>query len=309
MKEFLVGYSGFVGSNILEKHSFDGLFNSKNIQEAYGENPDLLVYSGVPSAMFLANNFPEKDLEIIEDAKENIKKINPKIIVLISTIAVYSNPVNIDENSSINEEELTTYGKNRLLLEKYVQENFENHLIIRLPALFGKNLKKNFIYDYINLIPSLLTESKFAELVERDSFIKKYYTLNDNGFYKCNDVDNNDRKLLKKYFENIKFSALNFTDSRSVYQFYDLSNLWHHINLALKNGIKMLNLATEPIQVAELYKALRGEDFKNELNKIPFNYNYKTVHSELLDGKNGYIYTKDEVINQIKEFVDNESLA
>lgn len=307
MKEFLVGYSGFVGSNILDKHDFDGLFNSKNIQEAFGGEPDLLVYSGVPSAMFLANNFPEKDLAIIEEAKENIKKINPKTVVLISTIAVYSNPVDIDENSLINEEELTTYGKNRLLLEKYVQENFENHLIIRLPALFGKNLKKNFIYDYINLIPSLLTESKFIELVGKNDFIKRYYTLNDNGFYKCNDIDNNDRKLLKKYFENIKFSALNFTDSRSVYQFYDLSNLWNHIDIALKNGIKMLNLATEPIQVADLYKALKREDFKNELNKTPFNYNYKTIHAELLGGKNGYIYTKNEVINQIREFVRDEN--
>ena len=74
--DFLVGYTGFVGSNILSKHDFSGLFNSKNIKEAYGKNPDLLVYSGVPAEMFLANQFPEKDLSLMDEAIENITKIN-----------------------------------------------------------------------------------------------------------------------------------------------------------------------------------------------------------------------------------------
>lgn len=303
MKDFLVGYSGFVGSNLAYKHNFKSLFNSKNIEDAFGKEPDLLVYSGVPSAMFLANNFPEKDLEIINNAKDNIKKINPKTVVLISTIAVYNNPIDIDENSDININELTTYGKNRLLLEQYVEENFKNHLIVRLPALFGKNLKKNFIYDYIHLIPALLAEAKFEELLQKDNLIKNYYTLQDNGFYKCKDLTKNEEIFLKKYFREIGFSALNFTDSRSVYQFYDLSHLWEHIEIALKNGIKKLNLATEPIQVRELYKALCGKDFVNELYKAPFNYNYKTIYSEKFNGRNGYIFTKQEVLEQIRSFV------
>ena len=305
MKDILVGYSGFVGSNIAEKHNFEGLFNSKNIEEAFGTNPDLLIYSGVPSAMFLANNFPDKDLEIIHNAMDNIKKINPKKVVLISTIAVYSNPVDIDEISEINTDELTTYGKNRLLLEQFVEENFENHLIIRLPALFGKNLKKNFIYDFIHLIPALLTEAKFNELIQKNDFIKDFYSLQDNGFYKCREVTPIEEQNLKEYFKKIGFSALNFTDSRSIYQFYDLSHLWEHIKIALKNNIKKLNLATEPIQVSELYKALSGEEFTNELNKKPFNYNYKTIFCDYFNGKNGYIYEKKEVLEQIKEYIIN----
>ena len=30
--EFLVGYTGFVGSNLVASHSFDGYYNSKNIE-------------------------------------------------------------------------------------------------------------------------------------------------------------------------------------------------------------------------------------------------------------------------------------
>lgn len=32
----LVGYTGFVGSNLYAKGTFDRVYNSKNIEEAYG---------------------------------------------------------------------------------------------------------------------------------------------------------------------------------------------------------------------------------------------------------------------------------
>ena len=86
VKTQLVGYTGFVGSNINREYEFEGLYDSKNVSEAYGKEPELLVYSGVPAQKFLANKEPKKDLEIIENAINNIKKINPKEIVLISTI-------------------------------------------------------------------------------------------------------------------------------------------------------------------------------------------------------------------------------
>ena len=41
MREILVGHTGFVGSNLNREHKFDMVFNSKNIEEAYGTNPDL----------------------------------------------------------------------------------------------------------------------------------------------------------------------------------------------------------------------------------------------------------------------------
>ena len=63
----LVGYTGFVGSNICEKSKFEGLYNSKNMQDAYGTAPELLIYYGVRAEKFLANREPEKDLEYREN--------------------------------------------------------------------------------------------------------------------------------------------------------------------------------------------------------------------------------------------------
>ena len=181
MKDILVGYTGFVGGNIAEKHSFEGLYNSRNIQEAYGSCPELLVYSGIRAEMFLANKFPQKDLENMDEAIGNIKKINPKRLVLISTISVYDNPVGINEDVVIHENKLTAYGKNRRYLEKWVLENYKDCLIVRLPALYGTGIKKNFIYDMIHFIPALLNEAKYRELSEKDELVGNSYILQDSG--------------------------------------------------------------------------------------------------------------------------------
>ena len=300
----LVGYTGFVGSNLAECGHFDALYNSKNIREAFGTKPDLLVYAGIRSEMFLANNFPEKDLAQIKEAASNIEKICPKTLVLISTISVYGENACGDEDTEIDKSSLTDYGCNRLFLEEWVESNVKDYLIVRLPALYGKNLKKNFIYDYIHVIPKLLTYEKFAELSEKNESLSDSYTRQDNGFYKCRELDAGEAQKLKAFFAGAGFSALNFTDSRSRYQFYNLTFLWGHIQLALEHGIKKLNISTEPLSAAEVYDFLEHKEFSNELNKAPFDYNLKTLHSQILGGRNGYIQDKDFVLNDIKEFAE-----
>lgn len=298
----LVGYTGFVGSNIYAIGDFDAVYNSKNIQEAYGTRPDLLIYAGLRAEKYLANNAPEKDMDLIYQAEENITKIDPKRLVLISTVDVFKNPQDVDENSDIDTENLHAYGLNRYKLELWVRDKYPDALIIRLPGLFGENIKKNFIYDYINLIPFMLKADKFEELSAVDIELKKYYQLQDNGFYKVK-VDDTDRDALKKRFRKLRFSALNFTDSRSVYQFYNLGRLWNDIQIALDAGIKLWHPATEPVSAAEVYKYLSGEDFVNELEGTPANYDYKTVYAEKFGGKNGYICDKCEILKEIKDFI------
>lgn len=298
----LVGYTGFVGSNIYDKGRFDHVYNSKNIEMAYGTNPDILIYSGLRAEKYLANNNPDKDMEHILQALKNIEMINPARLVLISTIDVFSNPVDVDEEAVIETKNLHPYGYNRYQLEKMVRDKFPNALIIRLPGLFGKNIKKNFIYDYLNVIPYMLKNEKFEELVKEEPKLRNYYELQDNGFYKVN-VDEEDSASLKDMFRKVGFSALNFTDSRSVYQFYDLRRLWDDIQKALAAELKIWHPATEPVSAAELYRFLTGDDFINELPGIPARYDYKTHYSGIFGGKEGYIASKQEIMESIKEFV------
>ena len=300
----LVGYTGFVGSNLCAAGDFDAVFNSKNIQEAYGLKPDLLVYAGLRAEKYLANNAPEKDMQLICEAEENIERINPKKLVLISTIDVFKVPKGVDENTLIDTENLHPYGYNRYQLELWVREKYPDALIVRLPGLFGLNIKKNFIYDCINIIPFMLKEEKFKELAARKPEISGYYELQDNGFYKTN-VTDKDRPILKELFKKLGFSALNFTDSRSSYQFYDLSRLWTDIQIALSHELRLWHPATEPVTVSEVYCYLYGHEYINELSGIPADYDYRTIYAEAFGGMDGYIERKDEVLKKISDFVEH----
>lgn len=304
----LVGYTGFVGSNLYAAagKEIDAIYHSKNIEKAYGTAPDLLIYAGLRAEKYLANSAPEKDMELIFQAEENIKRINPGKLILISTIDVFREPRGVDETSKVDTEHLHAYGYNRYQLELWVREHYPDALIVRLPGLFGKNLKKNFIYDYIHVIPFMLKEQKMAELSGKDVGLKGYYELQDNGFYRVRALSDSDREILKEKFKNLGFSALNFTDSRSRYQFYDLGRLWEDIRTAVKEGLKIWHPATEPVSAGELYEFLTGNKFVNELAGVPADYNYKTIYAKLYGGSGGYICSKDMVLEAIRKFVEGD---
>lgn len=308
MKIALVGYSGFVGSNIYNKGNtfIDGLYNSRNITTAYNTKPDILIYAGLRAEKYLANIYPEKDMELINEAKYNIQQINPKKLVLISTIDVFKNPENVDENTKIDTVGLQAYGYNRYQLEYWVRENYQDVLIIRLPALFGDNIKKNFLYDYIKFFPQMLKKEKINELAEKDNNLFNYYTQRDEQFYVLKDINKVEKRKLKELLQKLEFSALNFTDSRNSYQFYNLENLWNDIQTALKNNLTIWHSATEPVYAGEIYSYLTGKSFVNEIAAVPVKYDYKTVYNHIFGGNNGYIKNKNEVLAEIKKFVEKQ---
>lgn len=302
----LVGHTGFVGSNLYEYGEFDLGVNSKNVEDAFGTAPDLLVYAGLRAEKYLANEAPEKDRKLILDAEENIKKIAPQKLVLISTIDVFVNAFGADEDASIAREGLNPYGLNRYDFECWVRENYEDALIIRLPGLFGKHIKKNFIYDYIHVIPFMLKEEKIEMLCRQRPELKDYYEKLNNGFWRCREMEAGEEKKLKQLFQEIGFTALAFTDSRSRYQFYPLARLWKDMGLALQYGIRMFHTATEPVSAGEVYASLTGRSFINELVGVPADYNYRTKYDKMFNGNSGYIMNRQEVLEEIKKFVEKK---
>lgn len=299
----LVGYTGFVGSNLAASHRFSSLYNSSNIRDAFGSKPDLLVYSGLRAEKFIANKFPQQDRNSVEVALENILRISPARLVLISTIDVYDNPIGVNESSTIDKDMLKPYGLNRLWLEEIVTTHVEDSLIVRLPGLYGKNLKKNFIYDMMNRVPQLLNERKLDELEALCSGIKAHYAMDENGFFKLTTRDPEKKNELEKILGITGFSSLSFTDSRASFQFYNLSNLWGHIEPALENGLKKINLATEPVRADELYEHVFGGNFENLLNANPPKYDFRTSHNSVLGGEGGYIFDKCHVMEEIRGFI------
>lgn len=149
MSTALIGHTGFVGSNLNRQKHFEELYNSKNIETIVGKDFELLVCSGAPAAKWLANKEPMKDRENLQRLMRYLEQVSAQKMILISTVDVYAVPIAVDEDTKIEIEGLHPYGRHRLELEKFVQENFDS-LIIRLPGLFGQGLKKNIIYDFLN---------------------------------------------------------------------------------------------------------------------------------------------------------------
>lgn len=294
----IVGYTGFVGSNLCLSHDFQYRINSRNIETAFGLEPERLIYAGVPAEMFLANRDPERDRAIIENAEENIRRIGAKTVVLISTVAVYDRTREVDEDYEPEPAALAPYGRHRLELERWVEANCPRHLILRLPALYGENLKKNFLYDFLHRIPGLLAADKFAELSAREPLLASAYARQENGFYRRLPLEPEEEAALGEAFRRLDFSALNFTDEDSVYQFFWLKELYGRIEDCLARGLERVNLATPPVSVRELYFALTGEEFHNRTSKPPYYYDIRTKHAP-----GGYLMTKEQELDQLRAFV------
>ncbi|OYR22777.1 NAD-dependent epimerase/dehydratase family protein [Brucella pseudogrignonensis] len=151
MTSALIGYTGFVGSNLLRAHSFDDLYNSSNIGDIVGKHYSLLVCAGVPAVKWKANKEPQQDREQIAALIGPLSNVTADRFILISTIDVYSSPSEPhDESKDPFDSEAQPYGKHRLEVEQWATEHFSDTLIVRLPALFGPGLKKNVIFDLLH---------------------------------------------------------------------------------------------------------------------------------------------------------------
>lgn len=301
--DLLVGSTGFVGGNLLAKHTFAAECHSSDITAQYGTRPDLCVYAGVPAAMFLANADPEADLAVMRAARENIRQIAPKRLVLISSIAVLADSRGVYEDSPAQDTgALPAYGKNRLQLERWVREDFPDALIVRLPALYGAGIRKNFLFDLHTITPAMLRPEKYSELAAKSVLVQFAYTLADNGFYKLNSTA--DPAALRAFFAANDFNALAFTDARSRYQFYNLGRLWSDMEAARAADVKLLHLCTPPVSAAEVYTAVTGKaDWHNELPKPPFDYDLRSRHAALLGGSGDYLCTKQQELDDITRFM------
>jgi nucleoside-diphosphate-sugar epimerase len=145
----LIGHTGFVGSNLLRQHTFDDCFNSVTIDQIVGRSFDLVVCAGARGAKWKANANPEQDLDHIDRLVRTLEQIEARKLVLISTVDVFVNPADVDEDSRTPMTGLQPYGRNRRRLEQIVASRFDTS-IIRLPGLYGPGLKKNVIYDFLH---------------------------------------------------------------------------------------------------------------------------------------------------------------
>src|SRR5277367_2318455 len=146
----LIGYTGFVGGNLVNRHNFSGLYRSSNIEEIRGQQYDLLICAAPSAAKWRANQEPELDRAAIDRLADNIAQARAARAILLSTVDVYPTPVDVDESFDCSSLKNHAYGENRLHLEARMREMFRELYVVRLSGLFGLGLKKNVIFDLIH---------------------------------------------------------------------------------------------------------------------------------------------------------------
>jgi len=255
MADALIGYSGFVGSTLLKQRQFEARFRSTDIHEIAGREFDTVVCAGAPAQKWLANRDPAGDRAKIDELIGHLGRMRCRSFILISTIDVFANPLGVDEHTEVEEAGLHAYGLHRRLLERFVEQQFEDHLIVRLPGLVGPGLRKNVIFDFLN--------------------------------------NNN----------------LDAIDSRGVFQFYPMVNLWPDITRARDAGVRLLHLTAEPISVADIAAEGFNFSFDHPTANPAATYDMRSVHAGLAGASGPYQYSRRDTLLAVRAYAQSEARA
>ena len=314
----LVGHTGFVGNTLKQQFDFTYCFNSSNI-DCISSAPafDLTVCAAAPGSMLEANRNPAQDLAKVEVLMDRLATLHTRRFVLISTIAVLADfPGGPDESTARYESELA-YGRNRRALEVFCAGRFTNCLIVRLPALYGAGLKKNFIFDLLNPVPSLIPKARLEELraglpaPHFTRLARLYLPGSLPGFLKLNrDALNacDDRAALEEKLEAAGYSAVRLHNPATTYQYYDMRRLWADIGVAIQAGLTEVHFATEPVAASAIHKALTGLPMPDSEVRI-HREDVHTRHAGLWGRSGSYLETADVTLAQLAAFYERERAA
>ena len=238
---------------------------------------------------------------------ETLAKARIGRLFLISTIAVLADPGGGALEDTEAFETTTPYGRNRRALEIALGTRFDT-VVMRLPALFGPGLKKNFLFDLRHPAPSFLKGDAFKAVcasvpTSTAARLETLYTLDPaTALYALDraaldasaDRDNVNAAIVEAGFE-----AARFTHADSTFQFYGLRHLADDIERAIAQSLSTLHLATEPWRAADLHQHLTGRPFSNSVAALR-REDMRTNHAAVYGQTGDYLRTRDAVLSQIR---------
>jgi nucleoside-diphosphate-sugar epimerase len=107
-------------------------------------------------------------------------------------------------------------------------------------------------------------------------------------------------------FDMIHHNNIQGFHQDSTFQFYNLDHIWKDIQVSLDNNLELINFATEPTSVREVFKAALDTDFENDPGKPPISYDIHTTRAHLYGKSGDYLYDKDQILAEIQAFVKKE---
>lgn len=145
-----MGSTGFVGGHLAREHNFEYSVHRSDIASIVGLTTDLLVCAGLPAEKWRANQDPAADWTNMVELAQVLSSIRAEKAVLISTVDVYQPASGVDERTAPQFNGVHAYGTHRAWFESFFQARFPNALVLRLPALFAADVRKNLVHDLLN---------------------------------------------------------------------------------------------------------------------------------------------------------------
>lgn len=114
------------------------------------------------------------------------------------------------------------------------------------------------------------------------------------------------KNVIYDFLNNNNLPAI---ESRGVFQFYPMVNLWSDIQSAIQAGLKLIHLTAEPVSVAELSATGFGKTFDQILAGVPATYDFQTKYADVFGGHGVYQYSRRETIQAIRAYAQSEPIS
>ncbi len=110
-------------------------------------------------------------------------------------------------------------------------------------------------------------------------------------------------------FDFLNDNNLDAIDSRGIFQFYPMVNLWYDIQIAFNAGLQLVHLTAEPLSVADISKQGFGKSFDHVLTNSPAIYDMRTRHAQIFGASGYYPYSASETIQAVRAYAQSEPLT
>jgi nucleoside-diphosphate-sugar epimerase len=107
-------------------------------------------------------------------------------------------------------------------------------------------------------------------------------------------------------FDFLNDNNLHTIDSRGVFQFYPMVNLWYDIQTALDAGLKLVHLTAEPVSVADVSAQGFGKLFNQPQANSAATYDLRTCYAGIFGTTGNYQYSRRETIQAVRAYAQSE---
>lgn len=106
-------------------------------------------------------------------------------------------------------------------------------------------------------------------------------------------------------YDMIHDNGLDKVHPDGTFQYYDTRRLAADIDAAWSSSIRLLNLSSEPISTSEIRDRFFPGKTLGGSGPAPASYDMRSIHAELRGGRDGYLYSKSQVLGDLGQWLES----